>query len=82
MNKLEWRHQTGRISPSKEKDFFAKMKRLQADFKRLKKEEEDSSSSVLREVRQAEKSSRRLMMQSLMHQRNRRSPFTNDGVIK
>ena len=55
MNKLEWRHQTGQISPSKEKDFFAKMKRLQADFKKLKKEEEDSSSSVLREVRQAEK---------------------------
>ena len=55
MNKLEWRHQTGQISPSKEKDFFAKMKRLQADFKRLKKEEEESSSSVLREVRQAEK---------------------------
>ena len=55
MNKLEWRHQTGQISPSKEKDFFAKMKRLQADFKRLRKEEEDSSSSVLREVRQAEK---------------------------
>jgi uncharacterized coiled-coil DUF342 family protein len=55
MNKLEWRHQTGQISPSKEKDFFAKMKRLQVDFKRLKKEEEDSSSSILREVRQAEK---------------------------
>ena len=55
MNKLEWRHQTGQISPSKEKDFFAKMKRLQTDFKRLKKEEEESSSSVLKEVRQAEK---------------------------
>lgn len=55
MNKLEWRHQTGQISPSKEKDFFAKMKKLQTDFKRLKKEEEVSSSSVLREVRQAEK---------------------------
>ena len=55
MNKLEWRHQTGQISPSKEKDFFAKMKRLQVDFKRLKKEEEVSSSSILREVRQAEK---------------------------
>ena len=55
MNKLEWRHQTGQISPSKEKDFFAKMKRLQADFKRLKKDEEESSSSVLKEVRQAEK---------------------------
>ena len=55
MNKLEWRHQTGQISPSKEKDFFAKMKRLQADFRRLKKDEEESSSSVLREVRQAEK---------------------------
>ena len=55
MNKLEWRHQTGQISPSKEKDFFAKMKKLQTDFKRIKKEEELSSSSVLREVRQAEK---------------------------
>ena len=55
MNKLEWRHTTGQISPSKEKDFFAKMKRLQADFKKLKKEEEASSSSVLKEVRQAEK---------------------------
>ncbi len=55
MNKLEWRHQTGQISPSKEKDFFAKMKRLQSDFKRLKKDEEESSSSVLKEVRQAEK---------------------------
>ena len=55
MNKLEWRHQTGQIGPSKEKDFFAKMKRLQTDFKRLKKEEEESSSSVLKEVRQAEK---------------------------
>ena len=55
MNKLEWRHQTGQISPSKEKDFFAKMKRLQTDFKRLKKDEEESSSSVLKEVRQAEK---------------------------
>ncbi|GIS51422.1 MAG: hypothetical protein Ct9H90mP26_2090 [Methanobacteriota archaeon] len=37
MNKLEWRHQTGQISPSKEKDFFAKMKRLQVDFKRSRK---------------------------------------------
>ena len=55
MNKLEWRHQTGQISPSKEKDFFAKMKKLQTDFKRIKKEEELSSSSVLKEVRQAEK---------------------------
>lgn len=55
MNKLEWRHQTGQISPSKEKDFFAKMKKLQSDFKRLKKDEDESSSSVLREVRQAEK---------------------------
>ena len=55
MNKLEWRHQTGQIGPSKEKDFFAKMKRLQTDFKRLKKDEEESSSSVLKEVRQAEK---------------------------
>ena len=43
MNKLEWRHTTGQISPSKEKDFFTKMKRLQTDFKRLKKEEEASS---------------------------------------
>ena len=55
MNKLEWRHQTGQISPSKEKDFFAKMKKLQSDFKRLKKDEDESSSSILREVRQAEK---------------------------
>ena len=55
MNKLEWRHQTGQISPSKERDFLAKLKRLQSDFKRLKKDEEESSSSVLKEVRQAEK---------------------------
>ena len=55
MNKLEWSHQTGKIGPSKEKDFFAKMKKLQSEFKRLKKEEDESSSSVLKEVKQAEK---------------------------
>jgi len=55
MNKLEWRHQTGQISPKKERDFFATMKRLQAELKMLKKEEETSSSSVLKEVKQAEK---------------------------
>ena len=55
MNKLEWRHQTGQIGPKKERDFFATMKRLQAEFKTLKKEEEASSSSVLKEVKQAEK---------------------------
>ncbi|MDP6912402.1 MAG: hypothetical protein QF736_00565 [Candidatus Thalassarchaeaceae archaeon] len=55
MNKLEWRHQTGKIGPKKEREFFATMKRLQAEFKTLKKEEEASSSSVLREVKQAEK---------------------------
>ena len=55
MNKLEWRHQTGQISPKKERDFFATMKRLQAELKMLKKEEEASSSSVLKEVKQAEK---------------------------
>ena len=55
MNKLEWRHQTGQISPKKERDFYATMKRLQTEFKLLKKEEEASSSSVLKEVKQAEK---------------------------
>ncbi len=55
MNKLEWRHQTGQISPKKERDFFATMKRLQAELKMLKREEETSSSSVLKEVKQAEK---------------------------
>ena len=55
MNKLEWRHQTGQISPKKERDFYATMKRLQTEFKLLKKEEEESSSSVLKEVKQAEK---------------------------
>ena len=55
MNKLEWRHQTGKIGPKKEREFFATMKRLQAEFKTLKKEEEASSSSVLKEVKQAEK---------------------------
>ncbi len=56
MNKLEWRHQTGQISPKKEKEFFTKMKRLQSQFKVLKAEEEASSSNVLRKVKQAEKS--------------------------
>ena len=55
MNKLEWRHQTGQIGPKKERDFFATMKRLQAEFNMLKKKEEASSSSVLKEVKQAEK---------------------------
>ena len=55
MNKLEWRHQTGQIGPKKERDFFATMKRLQAEFNTLKKKEEASSSSVLKEVKQAEK---------------------------
>ena len=55
MNKLEWRHQTGQISPKKERDFYATMKRLQTEFKLLKKEEEESSSAVLKEVKQAEK---------------------------
>ena len=55
MNKLEWRHQTGQISPKKEREFYATMKRLQTEFKLLKKEEEASSSSVLKEVKQAEK---------------------------
>lgn len=55
MNKLEWRHQTGQIGPKKERDFFATMKRLQTEFKTLKREEEASSSSVLKEVKQAEK---------------------------
>ena len=55
MNKLEWRHQTGQISPKKEKDFFSTMKRLQSEYKKLKAEEEASSSSILREVRNAEK---------------------------
>ena len=55
MNKLEWRHQTGQISPSKEKEFFSTMKRLQAEFKNLKLEEEASNSSVMKEVKQAEK---------------------------
>ena len=55
MNKLEWRHQTGQIGPKKERDFFATMKRLQAEFKMLKNEEEASSSSILKEVKQAEK---------------------------
>ena len=55
MNKLEWRHQTGQIGPKKERDFFATMKRLQAEVNTLKKKEETSSSSVLKEVKQAEK---------------------------
>jgi len=59
MNKLEWRHQTGQISPKKERDFFATMKRLQAELKMLKKEEEASSSVVLKEVKQAEKKQQR-----------------------
>ena len=54
MNKLEWRHQTGQISPKKERDFYATMKRLQTEFKLLKKEEEASSSCVLMDVKQAE----------------------------
>jgi uncharacterized coiled-coil DUF342 family protein len=59
MNKLEWRHQTGQISHSKEKSFFSTMKRLQAEFKKLKQEEETSSSSILKEVKQAEKRQQR-----------------------
>lgn len=59
MNKLEWRHQTGQISPNKEKDFFSTMKRLQAEFKKLKQEEDSSSSIVLKEVKQAEKRQQR-----------------------
>ena len=55
MNKLEWRHQTGQISPKKEKDFFSTMKRLQGEYKVLKAKEESSSSSVLKEVKHAEK---------------------------
>ena len=55
MNKLEWRHQTGQISPKKEKDFFSTMKRLQSEYKALKAEEEASSSSILKEVKYAEK---------------------------
>ena len=55
MDKLEWSHQTGKISPNKEKDFFAKMKRLSAEYDKVRKEEEESSSSILREVRAAEK---------------------------
>ena len=55
MNKLEWRHQTGQIGPKKEKDFFATMKRLQNELKRVKSEEEANSSNVLKEVKQAEK---------------------------
>ena len=55
MNKLEWRHQTGQIGPKKERDFFATMRRLQTEFKTLKRKEEASSSSVLKEVKQAEK---------------------------
>tara|TARA_Y100001954_G_C15765521_1_gene581563 strand:+ start:79 stop:942 length:864 start_codon:yes stop_codon:yes gene_type:complete len=55
MNKLEWRHQTGQIGPKKEKDFFATMKRLQNELKRVKSEEEANSSIVLKEVKQAEK---------------------------
>jgi len=55
MNKLEWRHQTGQISPKKEKDFFSTMKRLQAEYTKLKREEDTSSSVVLKEVKQAEK---------------------------
>ena len=55
MDKLEWRHQTGQISPKKERDFFTTMKRLQSEFKILKNSEEASSSSVLKEVKQAEK---------------------------
>ena len=56
MNKLEWRHQTGQISPKKEKEFFSKMKKLQSQFKDLKAEEEASSSNIIRKVKQAEKS--------------------------
>ena len=59
MNKLEWRHQTGQIGPSKEKDFFSTMKRLQAEFNKLKQKEEASSSSVLKGVKQAEKRQQR-----------------------
>ena len=59
MNKLEWRHQTGQISPSKEKNFFSTMKRLQAESKKLKQEEDASGSSVLKEVKQAEKRQQR-----------------------
>jgi phosphoserine phosphatase len=55
MNKLEWRHQTGQISPSKEKGFFSTMKRLQTEFNSLKRKESESNSAVLKEVRQAEK---------------------------
>ena len=59
MNKLEWKHQTGQISPKKEKDFFSTMKRLQSEYKALKAQEDESSSSMLREVKHAEKSQQR-----------------------
>ena len=55
MNKLEWLYQTGKISPKKEKDTMKKLKRMDAEYKALKKSEEASSSSVLKEVKQAEK---------------------------
>ena len=54
MNKLEWRHQTGKIKPSKENEFFSKMKKLQRQLNETKEREEANSSSVLKEVQAAE----------------------------
>ena len=42
MEKLEWNHQTGKIKPNKEKEFFAKMKKLKAEYENARKEEEES----------------------------------------
>ena len=55
MEKLEWNHQTGKIKPNKEKEFFAKMKKLKAEYENARKEEEESNSNALRRVRAAEK---------------------------
>ena len=54
MNKLEWRHQTGQISPKK-KGFFLYNEKVAGEYKVLKAKEESSSSSVLKEVKYAEK---------------------------
>ena len=54
MNKLEWRHQTGRIKPSKENEFISKMKKLQKQLNEAKEREEANSSNALKKVQAAE----------------------------
>ena len=54
MNGLEWKHQTGQINPSKEKEFISKMKKLQKEYNEIKAIEDANSSKILNKVRAAE----------------------------